>query len=277
MRTINSLALLVLISASLTAQNQPMPAFEVASIKVNSSGGGGGLGFSPGRFTGSNVTLRQMIRAAYGVMSSSQVVGGPDWIAIDRFNVEAKMPEGTAQAQGPMLLQTLLADRFKLKVHKDTRELPIYALTVTRSDGRLGAPIRPTQDDCVAILAARAKGESAPSGTNEKPVCSERLMARPIPTMTLTYRAGGKTMASFAEWIQQYVDRPVLDRTQLPGMFDLELQFALENPAAAAAAASQESPILFVALRQQLGLTLKAMNSPLDVVVIDSAEKPTPN
>ena len=84
-------------------------------------------------------------------------------------------------------------------------------------------------------------------------------------------------MASFAEWVQQYVDRPVLDRTQLPGMFDLELQFALETAGSSAATASQESPTIFVALREQLGLTLKAMNGPLDVVVVDSAEKPTPN
>ncbi|MGB7220707.1 MAG: TIGR03435 family protein, partial [Vicinamibacterales bacterium] len=133
--------------------------FEVASVKPNKSGGGQVMiGTDPrtGRFNTVNVPLRMLIRFAYQ-LQDFQVVGGPSWITSDRFDIVAKAdgeigpaPIGTV---GPvqLMLRSLLADRFKLTVHFETRELPIYSLVVARADGKLGAQLRPAAVDCAAL------------------------------------------------------------------------------------------------------------------------------
>src|SRR6478609_3819592 len=107
------------------AQSGPQPKFEVASIKVNKSGEAGGrFGGRPGQIVVTNYTLRDIIRNAYG-LQRYQIVGGPDWQAQDRFDITARAPEGSTQPQMLAMVQTLLADRFKLRVHRETRDLPV--------------------------------------------------------------------------------------------------------------------------------------------------------
>ena len=167
-------------SARLDAQNpspagSPLPVFEVASVKPNKSGEGFiRFGLQPGgRFTAQNVPARELIRFAYNVQPF-QIEGGPNWLNSDRFDVTAKAegelpPTGPGQS-GPVqqMMQSLLADRFKLKVHRETKEMPVYALVLARSDGRLGKQIEPSTVDCAAQRGRGAGpgGRGGPGGAS---------------------------------------------------------------------------------------------------------------
>ena len=155
------------------------PAFEVASIKPNNSGDGRVmLGIQPGgRFTATNVTLRLLIRNAYQ-LQDFQIVGGPSWIASDRYDIVAKAEDGApagdaeprsdrSRTGAQLMIRALLAERFQLVVHNETRELPIYALVVARSDGKLGRSCTSRRLDCNARLCrrARTRRECRPAGT----------------------------------------------------------------------------------------------------------------
>src|SRR5688572_2683941 len=151
----------ILTAFSVTAQ-QPAssPAFEVASIRANTSAETrSSSAVQPGgRYTATNVTLRQLVRSAYGVQHDSQLVGGPTWTNTERFDIVAKA-EGSPSTdalrdQARLMLRTLLADRFTLMLHRETRELPIYALVVARADGKLGTQLHPST---VAACSARTR------------------------------------------------------------------------------------------------------------------------
>ena len=161
---------------ALAPQVPPAPSFEVASIKPNNSGDGRVmLGNQPGRFTATNVTLRMLIRTAYQ-LQDFQISGGPGWLASDHFDVVAKieagdpdvMPAGPpVPGQGPtrlqLMIRSLLTERFKLAVHTETKEQPIYALVVARTDGRLGQNLKQSETDCAGLMAAN-RGRGAGRG-----------------------------------------------------------------------------------------------------------------
>ena len=148
------------------------PVFEVASIKPNKSGDGRMLiGFQPGgRFSATGITLRMLIGIAYGSpqpLPNFRIIGGPSWINSDRFDIVAKaegdVPPGP-DSPFPLMIRAMLADRFKLVVHNESRELPIYELVLARSDGKLGPQLRPATVDCAAMAAARGRGGAPPPG-----------------------------------------------------------------------------------------------------------------
>lgn len=239
--------------------------YEVATVKPNKSGipritmtnrpGGG--------WDGINVTLGMLLRIAYQVQDF-QVVGGPGWMYSDRFDVLFKAePPPTGAAPAPnrfgLVLRTVLADRFNLKVHTETRELPVYALVMSRSDGRMGPQLRPSTVDCDALRAARGRGAAregggapgqglaiegraavseagrgggaapreggapplAPPQPGQRPQCGR--MGGPGGMMY-----GGTTMSELAQSLSQTVGRVVLDKTGLAGGFDFDLKFALD-------------------------------------------------
>jgi len=159
------------------------PAFEVASIKPNNSGDGRiMLGNQPGRFTATNVTLRLLIRNAYQ-LQDFQISGGPGWLASDHFDIVAKIDAAVQDeiaaagppraGQGPskiqLMIRSLLADRFKLEVHTETKEQPIYALVMARSDGRFGPQLKKSDTDCAAMMAAgRGRGPVPPHSVRQR-------------------------------------------------------------------------------------------------------------
>src|SRR3954469_13539372 len=223
-RSFAAAAAIVLTANALVAQG-PAASFEAASIKVNKSGeAGGGFGGRPGRIVVTNYTLRDIIRNAYGVQRY-QIVGGPDWLAQDRFDINAKAPEGAAQAQLLAMMQNLLADRFKLRVHRETRDLPAFALVLARPDRRLGPKMHPAAFDCAAAATARARGETpaVPAPVGERPVCG----ARTNPGRLLV---GGYAIADFARNLGGFAGRPVIDRTGLTGAYDFELTWTPDEP-----------------------------------------------
>jgi|RhiMethySRZTD1v2_1073278.scaffolds.fasta_scaffold12756_8 bla regulator protein blaR1 len=275
------------VQAPSDAAQQPPLAFETASVKPNKSGeeeryiridpGGGGL-------TVVNMQLRQLITFAYQIQSF-QLEGGPDWIASDRFDILAKsereVPATGAffAGQEPLriMLRTLLADRFKLVMRKETKELPIFELVLARQDGRLGPQLRPAAVDCAAQAAVARGGTPppAPSGPPGPGSCYSNI--NPV-----SVRGGGVTLAMLASLLEGRVQRLVIDRTGLTGNWDLEVNYTpdrsqLPPGVELPSSIDPNGPSLFTAIEEQLGLKLRPARGPVEVLVIDSVQQPTPN
>jgi uncharacterized protein (TIGR03435 family) len=269
------------------------PAFEVASVKANKTDTpGGSFTMPPGRFTATNIPLKVLITNAYQ-LSFFQVVGGPDWVSTDRFDITAKAPDGAAPEQTRAMVRTLLKDRFKLVVHMETRDTPIYALVKARPDDRLGPNLKSSTTDCGPIRAqraaaiaevARARGGRVPvpppPAPNEPIACQMRVGGR--GGSSLTFRAGNITMAALAGALRTYAGREVVDRTGLSGEYDFDLQFAAppttnRPDTSIPAAPLDDAASVFTALQEQLGLRLESTRGPAELMVIDSAERPTEN
>ena len=184
------------------------PAFEVASVKPNRTGApGGSFVMLPGRFTATNIPLRVLITNAYQ-LSFFQVVGGPDWVGTDRFDISAKAPDGAPPEQTRAMVRTLLKDRFKLVVHMETRDTPIYALVMARPDDQLGPRLKASTMDCGPMRAERAAATAAAARARGGPVA-----VPPAPRAERTglmWDAGRGTRRSHAELSRWQYDH---DRT----------------------------------------------------------------
>jgi uncharacterized protein (TIGR03435 family) len=279
----------IFIAPPLMAQSVPDAngrtlAFEAASVKPNkSTERNRGAGFQPGgRFLARNMTLRSLVGIAYGTpqpLPTFRVVGGPGWSDSDGFDVEAKTVGEFPETQGgpgfsnsgELMLRTLLAERFNLKVHTETRELPIYALVQARSNGSLGPRLSRSNVDCDAaratVAASRAAG--APANPADRPVCAFR-----------GFTGSGVTLGQLSAVLTPLLQRVVLDRTGLVGRFDVDLALTPEQmrrPDAPGPNASLDGPSIFTTLQEQLGLKVESRRGPVEVVVIDAAEHPTEN
>ena len=254
--------------------------FEVASVRANKSGDGNGMlrQLPGGRMTATNMPLRPMITFAYS-LAGYQLIGGPGWLNTNRYDVNAKMdaaPSSTAflpgsTAPNPMqlALQKLLEDRFKLKIHRETREMDIYALVLLKP-GAPGPGLKPSTTDCAAAAAAAQRGAPPPAPGSNAPFCG-------IQGGNGRLRFGGLPAAAFGSALSGPAGRFVADRTGLSGSWDFELTFAPEQRGQAPggnAANDSDVPGFFTAIQEQLGLKLEPTKGPVDVVVIDSIEQP---
>jgi uncharacterized protein (TIGR03435 family) len=285
-RSTTALLLVLAIAAGAAAQTPAphRPSFDVASVKPNATGRRSG-NIQPGRLAQGGVTVRQLARMAYG---TRQIVGGPGWIDSELFDIEGKGsfelsgflpgPDGSPP-QVYQMLQTLLEDRFKLVVHKAIQERPVYALVAARRDRELGTHLKASTFDCDAHITAivksgRLSGPSAPISPPLMPRCAigggpGHLMADSIE------------MSGLANALSESTDRVVIDRTDLRGRFNVELQWTPElvgpGPTPNANAAATDAPALVTAIQEQLGLKLEPTTAPIEVLVIDRAERPTAN
>ena len=278
MRSIRfSFFVLPFLCAALSAQ-APSPdidalRFEVTSVKANNSGSqNANLELHPGgRVTGTNVALIGLIRNVY-TLQPFQLVSAPGWIESARFDIEAKADReysAREDALAPELLammRNLLADRFNLVVHREMRDMSVYAITMARSDGSFGPQMRRSTVDCEgeAARAFAARRGAGPAG------------AKPIVRCRITIGAGriqgtGTTIVELARRLSPAVGRPVVNRTALSGPFDLELQWSPEPTP------DTTGPSLFTAMQEQLGLKLDSQRAPVEVLVIDRIEKPAPD
>jgi uncharacterized protein (TIGR03435 family) len=238
-------------------------AFEVTSIKPNKSGAtNSSTSGRAGSFTASNVTARQLIVYAYR-LRPFQLAGGPGWINSDRFDIQARPPEN-AKPDNPAMTRALLRDRFKLAAHTETRQEQIYALVLARADGRLGPQLKVSTQKCDPAQP----GVASPCGTNTS-------VNDTVGRMTGT----GQSMEGLVNTLGSFgLSRMVLDRTGLKGQFDFEVRWTPDNlRGAAAPAQANDAPSIFAALQEQLGLRLESQRGPVEFLVVDRIEPPTPD
>jgi uncharacterized protein (TIGR03435 family) len=257
------------------------PAFSTTSvIPTVPNPTSGRIGFAPqpdGRFNASGLPLTQLIEQAYGARPY-QVVGAPDWARSARFEVAAVAPDGRSSAELMPMVRKLLADRFQLTAHVETRDVTVYALVVGGPDGRPAATLVPTSHDCAAILAERRRQTLAGGRVilawppYERPVCAARLEPRIADGIhMMEYAAGGQPISALVEMLAIWSNRHVIDRTGLVGRFDFDLRFSRQDI---------EPPQTDVPLEdavQTLGLRLDTEETALPVLVIDRLELPTPD
>lgn len=280
------------------AQTPASPTFEVASIKPAAPqemgrmmmGTRGGPGTpDPGQYTATNMPLSRLIMQAYNVRSFQ--VTGPSWVDSQRFDVGAKVPPGTTKEQFQQMLQNLLAERFKLKVHKESKEVPIYALTVGKGGIKMkeSAPLDPN--------ATQETGRMAPPATGKDGMPRMAAGGRGVQMMMgpngFRMQGGHVTTAQLADLLSNQLGRPVIDMTGLTAEYDYTLDFSPEGlqmmkgmpamppPGAlggerggpGAEGGRESGPTLFTAVQEQLGLKLEPRKGPVDLIVVDSAEK----
>ena len=276
------LAIAILVTAcaaSLAAQDRT--AFEVTSVRPNISGDRrSSLQFTPaGDFTAVNQPVRVLINVAYQI-PLFRVEGMPDWVT-ERFDVRAKAPAGLSMEPSAgvrtRLLRSLLEDRFNLKARFVTKEMPAMLVTLAREDGHLGPQFRTSNVDCEAAIAA-ARGRSSGPVTPREPVCAlGGSSASPICGRAVT-------MAQLTLGLSGVYQRPVVDMTGLTGRFDFDLAFTPDNPGgpgvafgAICSGQSGDRPALSTAMQEQLGLRIRSGRAPVEVLVIDSIERPKEN
>jgi uncharacterized protein (TIGR03435 family) len=227
--------------------------------------------------TTANSPLIFLIQKAYGV-EAYQVMGGPAWINSEGYNIEAKPETNTGQKEMWLMLQTLLADRFKLKLHRETKELPVFALMATKGGPRLPEPKgRPCNETMPPLDAPRPQRIAPPCGPGV------------IKSGTgLTMEGLNLPMAKFTGFLEKMIGREVIDRTGFTAKFDLHLEFAQDDAVAGLPhpprasdydppEASLARPSIMIALQEQLGLRLESTKGPVEVLVVDHAERPTEN
>ena len=255
-----AIVLLLAVQAVPTVTAQ-QPSFEVLSVRPvkGPQRSTGFQGDRPGRLTIKAATIPFMIVWAYSVREF-QILGGPDWINEDRFDIEGIAGQPLTHRQMLPLLQQALTDRFHLEVHREEREMPVYALVVDRADGKLGPKLHKSAIECGTELPADHPLRDR--------ICSADFIPRGgMSAMVGTSVPVGVLSARFTAEL----DRPVINRTNLTGSYDFDLAWSA-NPSPDAPGAS-----LFTALKEQLGLRLDPTRAPFEVIVIDHVEHPTPN
>jgi uncharacterized protein (TIGR03435 family) len=257
---------------SAQAPAPPAASFDVASVKPNKDGGPSSVRVTPGGMLSvTNNNLRNIIRNAWNI-TNDQIVGGPDWIDSERFDITAKASRPFSQDEARGMLKALLAERFGLVTRHETRELPVYVLVLARKDGALGPQMKKSELDCAALFASVTAGGKMP----------DRLPNGNLPCGISVRPGQGLVVASPASMEQLTrnlvggVGRIVVDKTGLQGYYDFTLNFAPESVpgAPAAPAADVTAPSLFTAMQEQLGLKLEPGREPIQVLVIDRAERP---
>ena len=321
MKKLRFFALGALAAGVLLAQpNAAAPAFDVASIKAAAPPTGMKMIFSGVRtdgamMTATNITVKQLLQNAYRVKDYQ--IAGPEWIETLRFDLSAKIPDGASKDQVPEMLQALLAERFKLTLHREKKDHPVYALVVGKNgpklkaaeaqtaDAEAGAPQPKTDADHGGKPAFNFQAAGGDKAATEAAMTAARKGGSGMMTMRMGpggahIKANGTTVVSFADMISRFVDRPVVDQTGIDGRYDFDLDIAPEEigamkgmmvmrggPAGAAGpppgagpaeiASAPEGGSIFQSI-QQYGLKLEPKKAPLDMIVVDGGEKtPTEN
>jgi uncharacterized protein (TIGR03435 family) len=321
MRMLNSawpMALVVLLLSAVRSQEQPAarPQFDVASLKPNNACESiprvGNFSPSPGRLEMPCVNLQNLIQAAFGTFGDGVSIntqplhteGGPAWMQSEHYSLSAKAdgPVRTEMLAGPML-QALLEERFRLKTHRETREMPVYSMTV----GKGGLKVQPLAEGACTPLDLTHPPAPPKAGDPPPNLCGVMIMG-PTGKGNMMIEVRGSTMTQFAQRLSGRVDRTIVDRTGIAGKFNFHLEFTPDpymrgqaappgrgedagnsansgtnsgaNPGASPgnpAPSADPGPDLFVALQAQIGLKLSSDKGPVSFLIIDHVEKPTAN
>jgi len=235
--------------AALGQSASALPEFEVASVRsarpLTGNDIGVSMGRSPGRVTYTNVTLKNVIMTAYGVKAYQ--ISGPDWLNNERYDIVAKLPDGAPKDQIPLMLQRLLLERFRLSLHREKKELSVYALMI----GKDGPKLQKADGGGGTLRRGRGHLEA-------------QMMS----------------ISGLANALSGVVDRVVLDMTELKGRYNFSLEWTEEGEAGAGSdnPPLRSGPAIFTALQEQLGLKLQARKALVEIIIIDRAQKvPTDN
>jgi uncharacterized protein (TIGR03435 family) len=273
--------LLMLLSGGAIAQTDSHPEFEVASVKP-AAPDARGMFIRPGPGGGvsiTNMTLKELIVIAYRIQRF-QISGGPAWLDSVHYDIIAKPEAKPKQGEIPLMLQALLADRFQLTIHRETKEFPVYALVLARKDGKLGPG-----------LVAAKEGGCTPPDPNQRlpPPEPGKLPSLSCGQMMMSprqLRVVSGPLANMIMPLSRFLGRTVIDQTGLTGNFDISLDWTPDETQLAQMPLPQDAPkppsdlagpSIFTAIQEQLGLKLESQKGPVEIFVIDRAEKPSEN
>jgi uncharacterized protein (TIGR03435 family) len=237
----------ILAALAASGQIESSPAFEVASVKPNTSGSGSSrTSGTTGQLTITNRSLKELIEMAYSVQDFQ--VLAPDWLGSAKFDIVAKIPAGAKQNRRPAMMQALLAERFQLAVHRQSKEMPAYALVV----GKSGPKLQQVEPGGTNV--------NNNGNNNSRHITAERV-----------------SMAVLAETLARIVEHPVVDWTGLEGAYKLKLEYTPDN-AKSDGPDGAAGPSIYTALQEQLGLKLQTQKLPIGIIVVDRVERvPTEN
>jgi uncharacterized protein (TIGR03435 family) len=250
-----------------------LPAYELAAIKPSKPGIGSRILFTADGVTATRFTLKAMIKMAYRI-NDDQITGGPKWIDSDTYDLEAKVDSSEVaefskldENQRSQMFQNLLTERFRLGIHRETRDLPVYVLTIAKNGPKVQeAKPGDTYPDGFKGPDGKPFGHAGPMSWG-----NGRLTGQGIP------------LAQMAAALSQQLGRTVQDRTELKGNYDIKLEWTPDEPQRPqpgpenALATDSPSPSLFTAIQEQLGLKLESRKAPVEILVIDHAEPPPEN
>lgn len=252
-----------------SAPQTARPTFEVASIKPNKSGSPTARADAApnGRVFVSNSSLYDLIRNAFELQRDEMALGGelPSWVNSEKWDITAQGPpitDQSSQRRLRVMLQNLLVDRFTLVTKREVRDVPVYALVHARGDRKLGPQMQASTLDCAALIAAASKA----AGPGTVRVCGRNSGPGFID-------ARGVPLADFARTLSLFAGRAVIDATGLTDRFDLTLKWTPDQEIGNVGALT-DGPSLFTAMQEQLGLRLEPRQSPMNVFVIESAQRP---
>jgi uncharacterized protein (TIGR03435 family) len=259
-----------LVRAQAPTGANPSPKFEVASVKPNKSGTTQtNIGMLPNGVNFVNLPLRAIIQFAYGITQASRLAGVPDWAVTERFDINARAAGPVNLEERRLMLQALLADRFKLVARWEKREVSVLALMLARNDGKLGKNLVESKG-CTAPGNAAAQ-ETQPAGA-QAPICGPKTGGAGRLILT------GTSIQQFTSLLSPMLGSTVIDQTGLSGRYDIDLTFDPEQQIPAGAnvpipAADPGRPSIYTAVREQLGLKLESQRDLEEVLVMDHVER----
>jgi len=251
-----SISITLTVPAALLSQTISKLSFQAASVKPNPQSGfsRSSIAIAGNRYSATGTTLRRLIMEAYN-LRDWQVVDGPSWITTDQWDVEAVADDGVAllilNAEDPsrptaasLMMQSLIEDRYQFKFHRETKELPVYELTVARNGRKF-----------------KLSMEQQSLGTRRGGRGEIEVQAHPF--------------ASFVYLLSRQLDRTLINKVDLSGLYDIKLQWNPELPVTGEPLSASDRPSVFTAVQEQLGLKLESSKGPVEVLVIESASKPS--
>lgn len=283
------MAIFGVVSGKAQTKATTTPTFEVASIKRSSPDATPatpsviGEVLPGGVWRAKFATVYGLIRTLYpGHSLPGQIQGISGWMGGEFYDIDARATPSASPNEMREMARNLLADRFKLRMHTEMREVPVYVLVTARKDGKLGSGLTKPAIDCGAYRIAQERGDTLPADPTRKSFgdrkpCATVLMpvfdsTRLIPGTQVRISAGSATIRDILEFLSRELGRPVIDKTGLMQLFDIEIQYSLTP-----AVDGDTGPPLRAALVDQLGLRIEDGRGPADVLVIDDVGRPDPN
>jgi uncharacterized protein (TIGR03435 family) len=273
----------------------PLPKFEASIKRAQDNSGMMSMRMDPMGRTMTGLALRNLIVQSYGIQQN-QLVGGPEWVTTDRWDIQLRADAPITPPQANLLIQQMLADRFKLVLKRETRELPLYELTFARPDKQLGPGLTPAAIDCGPQGRGRAGMPPPPAGAVGRdggPGGPGRGPA-PLAGCRMMFTMGriegnGQPISGITSFLSSQLGRLVIDKTGLTGGYDITLSWTpdgfraggpgppLPPGAPAPPPIDPDGPPLVTALQEQLGLRVEPTKGPVEVLVIDSVQQPSEN